>query len=50
MGTMLVRIDQLRDQALIERDEVAMVEAYRIFREHLRAWHESAEHLKALTS
>lgn len=50
MGTTLMRMLQLRDQAVVERDEVAMIEAARTIREHLRAWQESAERIKALTS
>jgi hypothetical protein len=50
MGTMLVRMAQLRDQAVIERDEPAMIAAAWIIREHLRAWHARAEHIKALAS
>lgn len=50
MGTLLMRMVRLRDQAVIERDEVAMIEGARTIREHLRVWHESAEQLRALTS
>ena len=48
MGTLLMRMVQLRDQAVIARDEVAMIEAARTIREHLRAW--GVEYLKALAS
>jgi hypothetical protein len=50
MGMMLVRMVQLRDQAVIARDEAAMIQVASTIREHLRAWHESAEYVKALTS